>query len=82
MNCRIHVNMNSTGHRCWNLVLHEQYICYSNMDDDKCNILQMLLRVKRYVLYSAVSSPFDRSKRFTLFPPGKPVHSDTNSASL
>ena len=50
MNCRIHVNMNSTGHRCWNLVLHGQYICYSNVDDDKCNILQMLLKVKRYVL--------------------------------
>ena len=31
-------------------------------------------------LYSAVSSPLDRSKRFTL-PPGRPVHSDTNSAS-
>ena len=33
-------------------------------------------------LYSAVSSPLDRSKRCTLFPlPGRPVHSDTNSAS-
>ena len=33
-------------------------------------------------LYSAVSSPLDRSKRFTLFSlPGRPVHSDTNSAS-
>ena len=32
-------------------------------------------------LYSAVSSPLDRSKRFTLFAlPGRPVHSDTNSA--
>ena len=29
------------------------------------------------VLYSAVSSPLDRSKRFTLFSPGRPVHSDT-----
>ena len=32
----------------------------------------------------AVSSPLDRSKSFTLFapppPPGRPVHSDTNSA--
>ena len=35
------------------------------------------------VLYSAVSSPLDRSKRFTHFAsPGRPVHSDTNSASL
>ena len=33
-------------------------------------------------LYSAVSSPLDRSKRFTLVAlPGRPVHSDTNSAS-
>ena len=33
-------------------------------------------------LYSAVSSPLDRSKRFTLFAsPSRPVHSDTNSAS-
>ena len=38
----------------------------------------------RYVfLYSAVSSPLDSSKRFTFFAlPGRPVHSDTNSASL
>ena len=37
---------------------------------------------KGMVLYSAVSSPLDRSKRFTLSSPGRPVHSDTNSASL
>ena len=38
---------------------------------------------KRYMsLYRAVSSPLDHSKRFTLSPPpGRPVHSDTNSAS-
>ena len=29
------------------------------------------------VLYGAVSSPLDRSKRFTLSSPGRPVHSDT-----
>ena len=35
-----------------------------------------------YFLYSTVSGPLDRSKRFTLFAlPGRPVHSDTNSAS-
>ena len=35
-----------------------------------------------YVLYCAVSSPLDRSKRLTLFAlPDRPVHSDTNSAS-
>ena len=34
-------------------------------------------------LYNTVSSPLDRSKRFTLFALlGRPVHSDTNSASL
>ena len=38
--------------------------------------------IKKVVLYSAVSSPLDRSKRFTLFAiPDRPVHSDTNSAS-
>ena len=37
---------------------------------------------KGMVLYSAVSSPLDRSKRFTLSSPGRPVHTDTNSASL
>ena len=35
-----------------------------------------------FIHYSAVSSPLDRSKRFTLFAfPDRPVHSDTNSAS-
>ena len=34
------------------------------------------------ILYSAVSSPSDRSKRFTLFAlSDRPVHSDTDSAS-
>ena len=34
------------------------------------------------ILYSAVSSSSNRSKRSTLFAlPGRPVHSDTNSAS-
>ena len=33
-------------------------------------------------LYSAISSPQDRSKRFTLYFPDRPVHSDTISASL
>ena len=39
-------------------------------------------KVVKIVLYSAVYSPLDRSKRFTFFAlPGRPVHSDTNSAS-
>ena len=29
------------------------------------------------ILYSAISSPLDRSKRFTLSSPGRPVHSNT-----
>ena len=37
---------------------------------------------KSKFLYSAVSSPQDRSKRFTLYFPDRPVHSDTISASL
>ena len=38
--------------------------------------------VKVVFIYSAVSSPLDRPKRCTLFAlPGRPVHSDTNSAS-
>ncbi len=40
------------------------------------------LLFKGNFLYSAVSSPQHRSKRFTLYFPGRPVHSDTTSASL
>ena len=36
-----------------------------------------IVKGKGMVLYSAVSSPLDRSKRFTLSSPGRPVHSDT-----
>ena len=48
-----------------------------------CQIICLnVKKVKVVFLYSAVSSPLDRSKRFTLFAlPGRPVHSDTNSAS-
>ena len=38
--------------------------------------------VKCKFLYSAVSSPQDRSKRFTLYFPDRPVHSDTISGSI
>ena len=38
--------------------------------------------IKGKFLYSALSSPQDRSKRFTLYFPDRPVHSDTISASL
>ena len=42
----------------------------------------MVDNCKGKFLYSAVSSPQDRSKRFTLYFPDRPVHSDTISASL
>ena len=41
------------------------------------------VKVRQVLIYcSAVSSPQDRSKRFTLYFPDRPVHSDTISASL
>ena len=40
-------------------------------------IIECVYKGKGMVLYSAVSSPLDRSKRFTLSSPGRPVHSDT-----
>ena len=44
--------------------------------------MQPITTKKVVFIYSAVSSPSDRSKCFTLFAlPGRPVHSDTNSAS-
>ena len=47
------------------------------------SLVNIKVKGKGMVLYSAVSSPLDRSKRFTLFPlPDRPVHSDTNSPSL
>ena len=39
-----------------------------------------LLKGDSFFLYSAVSSPWDRSNRFTV-PHGRPVQSDTNSYS-
>ena len=37
---------------------------------------------KGSILCSAVASPLDRSKRFTVFAlPDRPVHSETNAAS-
>ena len=46
------------------------------------HVVKYKKKVKVVFLYSSVSSPLDRSKRFTLFvSPDRPVHSDTNSAS-
>ena len=43
----------------------------------------LCVKAKRHVLINkALSSPQDRSKRFTLYFPDRPVHSDTISASL
>ena len=39
--------------------------------------IYIYIHKKGMVLYSAVSSPLDRSKRFTLSSPCRPVHSDT-----
>ena len=44
--------------------------------------VQLYMSKKGRFLYSAVSSPQDRSKRFTLYFPDRPVHSDTILASL
>ena len=44
--------------------------------------MTLYVKVKGKFLYSAVSSPQDRSKRFTLYFLDRPVHSDTISASL
>ena len=45
-------------------------------------VIQNCPHKKDMFLYSAVSGPSDRSKRCTLFTlPGRPVHSDINSAS-
>ena len=44
--------------------------------------IKKYIKIKRQFLYSTVSSPQDRSKRFTLCFPDRPVHSDTISALL
>ena len=59
---------------CWVVDRLRQYI--------DCVTISGKGKGKGMVLYSAVSSPLDRSKRFTLSSPGRPVHSNTNSASL
>ena len=60
--------------------------CFGIEKKNTGNIITFIKRVplhkkkrkkKGMVLYSAVSSPLDRSKRFTLSSPGRPVHSDT-----
>ena len=50
---------------------------YTKPTTRRHNSIFPLHTCKGMVLYSAVSSPLDRSKRFTLSSPGRPVHSDT-----
>ena len=51
----------------------------SGCKDYTCQLLRIIRKAlkKGMGLYSAVSSPLDRSKRFTRSSPGRPVHSDT-----
>ena len=52
---------------------------HKNKADSRVSSMRACQKV---CFYSAISSPLDRSKRFTLFAlPDRPVHSDTNSAS-
>ena len=52
-------------------------VCVCSSLTHCCEAWTLNRTVKGMVLYSAVSSPLDRSKRFTLSSPGRPVHSDT-----
>ena len=47
-----------------------------------CNSVVLKINEDTNILYSTISRPSERSKRFTRFAlPDRPVHSDTNSAS-
>ena len=47
-----------------------------------CQKVKFKVNVCFYIAQYLLSSPLFRSKRFTLHPSGRPVHSDTNSAPL
>ena len=54
------------------------YLCCFHVHLLSCTDVAFSVKKKKgMVLYSAVSSPLDRSKRFTLSSPGRPLHSDT-----
>ena len=56
---------------------------YSSIVIEEISVgLTLFKKSKGNFLYSAASSPQDRSKRFTLYFPDRPVHWDTISASL
>ena len=59
-------------------------ICWSfSLNSFSLDRLGEVKKGKGMFLYSTLSRPLERSKRFTLFAlPGRPVQSDTNSASL
>ena len=67
--------------RCWMVLTTFSIIIGSNIIKRLQHMLfrkrLAIVKGKGMVLYSAVSSPLDRSKRFTLSSPGRPVHSDT-----
>ena len=72
----------SGDHCCAKTVLSSSEHCFETVapSGDRCftdTVAPSCEKVKGMVLYSAVSSPLDRSKRFTLSSPGRPVHSDT-----
>ena len=73
---------------CLSLITFQELqniITYTNLRKTSCTKYPVALSQNRLisfqgkgmVLYSAVSSPLDRSKRFTLSSPGRPVNSGT-----
>ena len=57
--------------------LFNNYFFKCTINSIKYHYTYYVKKGKGMVLYSAVSSPLDRSKCFTLSSPGRPVHSDT-----
>ena len=71
--------VSSEWRQCCHLMTNK-YITGSNRNMTEEISCKKVSKVK--FLYSAVSSPQDRSNPFTLYFPDRPVHSDTISASL
>ena len=69
-------------HRCNISYVHDVICTTYYMYKMSCVQRIICKKSKGNFLYSAVSSPQDRSKRFTLYFPDRPVHSDTISAAL
>ena len=72
------IALNCAGHETFDHVSLAVRICGCGAQYLQVNVTVSSGKCKKgMVLYSAVSSPLDRSKRFTLSSPGRPVHSDT-----